>query len=279
MGRRIFPFPSIAPAVLTLGLLVLGGLNVDQKRKYVPPDDGCLWIQGADGDVRATTIVKDGGAERAGVERGDILKAINNETILSDRHVTQILYNRVGLWGRAKYTIVRNGSEPFDVTVIVEPPPQRVLHERLYLEIIGLLYFLVGLFVLLKRSRAPLAFHFYFICLTSFVFYVFHYTGKFNAFDWTIFWFDQAANAFLPPLFLHFCLEFPLESDWIKRHRATRAAIYIPGALLFVAWLGFGSGVLDFIPSPLVLRNLLETLNDFHFGLFFLLSSTILVQK
>src|SRR5215470_12917876 len=138
MRPKIFSLTSIATALLTIGILVLGGLNVDQKRKYVPPDDGVSWIQDANG-VRAASIVKDGPAERAGIQREDILKAINGETILSDRHVTEILYNKVGLWGRARYSIVRDGSQPFDVIVIVEPPPLRVQHERLYLEIIGLL--------------------------------------------------------------------------------------------------------------------------------------------
>lgn len=278
MDRKITSFTTIATALVTVGLLIMGGLNVDQKRKYVPPDDGVSWIQGPEG-VRANAIVKDGPAERAGIQRGDILKAINGETVLSDRHVTRILYNNVGLWGRARYTIVRNDSEPFDITLIVEPPPLRVQQERLYLEVIGLLYFLVGLFVLLRRSRAPLALHFYFICLTSFVFYVFHYTGKLNAFDWTIFWLDQAATVLLPPLFLHFCLEFPLESEWVKRHPVSRVLIYVPGMLLLLAWIAFGSGVLGLLPSPVVLRDFLETLNDFHFGLLFLISAVVLVQK
>src|SRR5205823_836170 len=92
--------------------------------------------------------------------------------------------------------------------------PQAFLRHQKYLEIIGLIYFLVGIFVLLKRSRAPHALHFYSVCLTSFVYYVFHSTGKFNSFDWTIFWFDLGASLLLPPLFLHFCLEFPLRNAW-----------------------------------------------------------------
>jgi PAS domain S-box-containing protein len=278
MTRKITSLTTILTAMVTVSLLVLGGLNVDQKRKYVPPDDGVSWIQGPDG-VRANGVIKDGPAERAGIRPGDILKAINSEIVLNDRHVTQILYNNVGLWGRARYTIVRDDSEPFDVTLIVEPPPLRIQQQRLYLEVIGLLYFLIGLFVLLRRSRAPLALHFYFICLTSFVFYVFHYTGKLNAFDWTIFWLDLTATVLLPPLFLHFCLKFPLESDWMKRHRSSQALIYTPGCLLLLAWIGFGTGVLGLLPSPLILRNFLETLNDFHFGLLFLVSAVVLVQK
>src|SRR5438093_9961388 len=108
MGRKIFSFTFIATAILTLAVLILGGINVDQKRKFVPPDDGCSWIQGPQG-VEATFILPEGPAERAGIRRGDILKAINGEVILNDRHVTKILYNKIGLWDRAKYTIVRNG--------------------------------------------------------------------------------------------------------------------------------------------------------------------------
>src|SRR6516164_9347871 len=99
MRRRINSLSIIATALLTVGLLTMGGLNVDQQGKYVPPDDGASWIQGPEG-VRASSIVTDGPAHRAGIRRGDILKAINGETVLNDRHVTQILYNKVGLWGR-----------------------------------------------------------------------------------------------------------------------------------------------------------------------------------
>src|SRR5262249_38613322 len=149
----ILSFRHIVTLLLTLAILVLGGFNVDQKRKFVPPDDGVSWIQGPAG-VEARFVLKDGPAERsAGIQRGDILKAIKyrlfdgtpeiNEPILNDRQVTQILY-KVGLWGRLTYTIVRNGSQPFDVILFAEDPPLRIRQQNLYLEIIGLLYFLVG---------------------------------------------------------------------------------------------------------------------------------------
>src|ERR1041385_5513949 len=125
MGRKIFSFRYIATVLFTVALLILGGLNVDQKRKFVAPEDGVSWIQGQDG-VQASFVEKDGPAERAGIRRGDILKAINGETIRSDRHVTQILYNKVGLWGKATYLVSRNGSEPFPITFIVEEPPLRI---------------------------------------------------------------------------------------------------------------------------------------------------------
>src|SRR5262249_14033413 len=193
----------------------------------------------------------------------------------NERHVTQILYD-LFVWHTAKYTIVRNEKQ-FTTTVVLEAPVQGIRHQR-DLEIIGLVYLLVGTFVLLKRSRAPNALHFYFVCLTSFVFYAFHSTGKFNSFDWTIFWFDLGASLLLPPLFLHFCLEFPVRHRWAEEHRGLLYLIYIPGAMLLMAQLAFLSGVIAFAPSPVVLRDILDNLGDFHFGLYFVLSAIILLQ-
>jgi two-component system, NtrC family, sensor kinase len=275
MARKIFSFKYIVTVLLTVGILILGGLNVQQKRRYIPPDDGASWVQGPEG-VEARLILADGPAVKAGILRGDILKAINGRPIQNDRQVTQILYE-LGAWSKATYTLQRRGTV-FDVQVVVGPQPERVLRQQTYLEIIGLLYFLVGIFVLLKRSRAPHALHFYFVCLTSFVLYVFHFTGKFNEFDWTVFWFETGAYLVLPPLFLHFCLEFPLRNTWLKHHRQWMYAIYGPAAILFLGWLGFVYGVLGVVPSPLLLRDLLDNLADFHFGFFFLLSAAVLVR-
>src|SRR6516165_2193048 len=185
MGRKIFSFKYAAAVLLTIGVLLLGAINAQQKRRYTPPDDGVSWVQGPSG-VEAQVVVRGGPAEKAGIQRGDILKAIKDETILNDRHVTQILYE-IGSWNRATYTIVRNGQE-IQTTVVLEAAELFLRHQK-YLEVIGLVYFLVGIFVLIKRARAPHALHFYAVCLTSFVFYAFHATGKFNSFDWTIFWF------------------------------------------------------------------------------------------
>ncbi len=272
MGRKIFTLRYIGTALLTAALLVLGGLNIEQKRQWIAPDDGVSWIQGS-GGIQARLIVKDGPAEKAGIQKGDFLSAINSRPVLNDRHVTQILYE-LGIWSKATYTVERNGST-FETTVVVAPPEKRLAWQR-PLEIIGSLYLLVGIFVLIRRSRAPQAVHFYYVCLISFVFYVFDYTGKFNGFDWTIYWVNLAAYLALPPLFLHFCLKFPMEKSWLKLKPGIIACIYAPGLALFLAWTGFISGILDFIPSPLVLRSLLENLNDFHLGFYFVLSAGVL---
>ena len=274
MGRKIFSFKYVATVLLTIAVLILGAFNVQQKRRYVSPDDGASWVQAADG-VQARVVVPGGPAEKAGIQPGDILKAINDQAIRNERHVTRILYE-LFVWHTAKYTIVRNEKE-FTTTVVLEAPAQGIRHQR-DLEVIGLIYLLVGTFVLLKRSRAPNALHFYFVCLTSFVLYAFHATGKFNSFDWTIFWFDLAASLLLPPLFLHFCLEFPLRNSWLKQRHGLLYLIYVPSAALFLAQVAFVKGVIGFAPSPIVLRDILNNLGDFHFGLYFVFSAIVLVQ-
>ena len=74
-----------------MAVLILGGLNAQQKRRYSPPDDGASWIEGSAG-VEARLVVAGGPADKAGIKVGDILKAIDQEPIRNDRHVTQILY-------------------------------------------------------------------------------------------------------------------------------------------------------------------------------------------
>ena len=275
MRQKIFSFKYVAVMLLSLGILILGGLNAQQKRRYVPPDDGASWIQSSFG-IQARLVVPEGPADKAGIHSGDILKEINGQIIQNDRHVTQILYG-LGVWSRATYHVERNGKG-FDTTVVIGPPAEQFLRHQEYLEIIGIIYFLVGIFVLVKRSRSPHAVHFYFVCLTSFVFYAFHSTGKFNPFDWTIFWFDLAASLFLPPLFLHFCLEFPIRNKWIQQRQSLLYFLYLPAAVILTSQMAFINGILNFVPSPIVLRDILDSLGDFHFGLYFLLSAVVLFE-
>src|SRR5262244_3176006 len=120
MGRRMFSFRYVATVFLTVAVLVLGALNVQQKRSFIPPDDGVSWIEGTAG-IQAHAVAHNGPAEKAGIQPGDILKAINGQAVRNDRHVTQLLYG-LGTWVKATYTIVRNEKE-IETTVITNPLP------------------------------------------------------------------------------------------------------------------------------------------------------------
>jgi len=173
--------------------------------------------------------------------------------------------------------LISRADTRLNAKVVVAGPPSRLKRQRLFLEIIGLIYFLVGVLVLIRKFRARQVIHFYFVCLTSFVLFVFSYTGKLNGFDWTIFWMDHAASALLPPLFLHFCLEFPLPKNWLRNKRELLLLLYMPGAIVLLTWVLFVYGILGFIPSPIAFRNFLEIVSDVHFGTYFVLSAGVLL--
>ena len=273
MGEKFLSLRFIGTALLTLGLLIIGGFNIHQKRSYVIPEDGCLWIQ-TDAGVQAQVVVNDGACDRAGVHEGDLLRSINYMKIESDRDVTRALYS-VGVYSTARYTLERDGVEFESARVTIYPPAQRLVRRRLYLEIIGIYFLVVGAFVLIKRFRAAPVMHFYYVCLISFVLFAYSYTGRLDALDWTVFWLDTAASVFLPPLFLHFCLEFP-KRNLFRGHRRLLLLLYLPGAALLVTWAALVYGIFDQVASPLQVRQILETSGDFHFGVYFVASAIAL---
>ena len=272
MGKSFLSLRFIATALLTLTLLTVGAFNIQQKRIFVIPEDGCSWIQ-TSGGVQARTVVKGGPCQEAGVNEGDFLREINGRPVVTDGDVTKAFYALRPV-STAIYKLSRNGYEFFSIPVVIGPPLQRYLRQRLYLEIIGLYSFVVGAFVLIKRFRAPHALHFYFVCLISFVLFAYSYTGKLDTFDWAVFWIDTGANVFLPPLFLHFCLEFPFRRRFFRDHPRSFLLLYVPGALLMATWAAFVYGVLE-QPFALRFREILETIGDVHFGAYFVASAGV----
>jgi len=274
---RIISFRVVATVVLSLGLIILGGLNVQQKRLWEAPDDGVSWIQTEPGVVEARMVLFDAPGSRAGLQVGDVLTGINAIPIQTELQVTEVLYD-LGGWASATYTIERNGIVIPDVTVVLSPQPERFRRQFGYLEFIGVLYLLVGLLVVTRRWSAPHATHFYFVCLISFVFYVFHSTGKLNEFDWTIYWADVVAKAFLPPMFMHFCLEFPRRHALVERSPRLRWLLYVPGAVLTIAHVLFILGFLSSPESDRAVRDFIDSANVVHFGILFVVSAWILLQ-
>ncbi len=78
MGKSFLSLRFVATALLTLGLLTVGGFNILQKRIYVIPEDGCSWIQ-TEAGVQARAVVSGGPCEAAGVKEGDFLREINGQ--------------------------------------------------------------------------------------------------------------------------------------------------------------------------------------------------------
>jgi PAS domain S-box-containing protein len=274
VGKDFLSLKFALTGLLTIGLLFVGGLNIRAKRSYVTWEDGCTWIQSGS-RVQARNVAKDGPCERAGVEEGDFLAAINEQPIKSEEDVPKTLY-ALGPYPTVKYTLLRDGVLFDSTQVYVGPPAQRFVRQRLYLEIIGIYYFFVGVLVLIKRFNSAHAQHFYFVCLISFVLFAYSYTGQLDTFDWAVFWLDTGASVFLPPLFLHFCLEFPFRRNLFQSRPWLLWLIYVPGTLLMATWLAFVYGIFGAVSSPLLFREILETVSDFHFSAYLVASAGVL---
>jgi two-component system, NtrC family, sensor kinase len=214
-------------AGFTLAAAVLAALNYSKEGSFPQPTDRVIW-QEAPGGLRAERVVKDGPGERAGIKAGDLLVAANN---VPTPRVSSLIrqWFAVGTWRNADYSLIRSGV-PIHASVLIEAADRS---ENQGLRLIALVYLSIGLYVLFRRWTAPRATHFYVFCLASFVLYSFNYTGRFNGFDWTIYWGRILAEALQPALFLHFALAFPEERPASRRHWIN-SLIYLPGLAIIV---------------------------------------------
>src|SRR5215472_114168 len=262
---------AVILALATLAAVIFAFLNFRQSSRFVSPSDGVTWID-SDHGVVALHVVPDGPADRAGIQRGDQVRTVRGSPIYRATDVTRVIWH-LGPWAEVRYQIARD-DQPFEVSLITVPRenPSSLAG---YLRVTALLYLFIGIFIFVKRWNAPRAIHFYLFCLVSFILYSFHYTGKLNSFDWTIYWGNAVALLLQPALLVHFALVFPERRGtlWPK----LVVAYGVPAALLalhvFVA-----TGTLDFLPS-LGSQQLLDQLEYFTLGIYFLAAAGIFLAS
>jgi two-component system NtrC family sensor kinase len=261
---------AVILALLTVAVIVFAILNFQQRTRFVTPDDGVTWIDSPQG-VMALHIVLDSPAARAGIKQGDTVQSVRGVTIKRATDVTRVLWH-LGPWSEVRYQVRRNG-ESFEVplvTVAQEKPPIEN-----YLRVTALLYLFIGLFIFVRRWNAPRAVHFYLFCLVSFVFFSFHFTGKLNSFDRTVFWGNELAWLLQPALLVHFALVFPERRGtlWPKL-----AAVYSLPAALLTLQIFIATAMLDFMPSP-GNQDFLDTINLVYLSLYFLIAAAIFLAS
>ncbi len=230
-----FQFSGALLVILTVAAAVCAFINFQEQRRFVTPEDGVTWVDRA-ASVRALAIVPGSAADNAGLRTGDTLLRINGERIQTQTDVARVLVG-LGSWKKATYLLRRDGIE-FEAPLTIG---QAVRHYRAldYEYVVALAYLAIGLFVFFRRGTAPMAMHFYILCLASFILFSFHFTGKLNNFDKVMYWGNVAAGALAPTIFLHLCLVFPEPRGWLRRWRI--ALVYLPAALLLAVYLGLAS--------------------------------------
>jgi len=258
---------AVLLALLTLSAIVFAFLNFQQRSRFVLPDDGVTWLDTQQGVV-AWHVVTDSPASKAGIKQGDIVESVRGFQIHRAADVTRVLF-RVGPWTEVRYKM-RRGEAGFETPLVTAPQDTSSSIEN-YLRITALLYIFIGLFIFVRRWNAPRAIHFYVFCLASFILYSFHYTGKLNSFDYTIYWANVVALLLQPALLVHFALVFPERRGtlWPKL-----AAVYAPPAALLILHIFIATGTLDFLPA-FSTRYWLDKVEQANLGIYFLLAATI----
>ena len=271
-------------ALLTLAAVLAGAANLWQQREYRLPDDGVVWVDFQNG-VLARDIAAGSPAAEAGLQAGDLLLNINGQPVTTTAEVSQQVFG-LGIGALGRYRVMRQGqSAPMEIGVLLEAQ-QRPAGVRNYLQMVGALYLLMGLYVLFRRFTAPRATHFYLFCLTSFVLFVFSYTGKLDSFDWAIYWTSVTALLLQPALFAHFCLVYPQtrhgsvrqEQPGRKPWNTKRGLIWIygPAAALWTAHLAAASGLLRFSVPLVEVRELLDRMEMGYLVVMFLAGIVLL---
>ena len=235
-------------------LLVAGGaLNLSQRAFHdLPPTDGVLWVQ-RDGGIYAEKVTQGLAASRAGISQGDRLLTISldGETFEEVASIADIpMYlDAAGVGGTLTYFYQKtsysfaNNLYYADLKNIDTLP--RWTPSIIFLTIVGLIWLGVGLFVLFKQgSRSPFVIHFAMVCLAAFVFHVYRSLNLGQDLDLAVNLLDDIAFAFFAPLFLHFCLRYPVHSEVFTNQRWKTIGLYVPASLLTLTLLVFSLGPL-----------------------------------
>jgi two-component system, NtrC family, sensor kinase len=217
---------------LVVALLCLAAANIAQRARWTELEDGILW-RTSGGDIVASEVAAGTAAERAGIERGDVLLAIDGQPVDRLDQVTAALH-RAAPGHPLHYTMLRMREQRM-ADVALQPIPATPRGLYYLLAAVGIFSLLVGAAVRMRRPDHQATLHFFWLAVAFFGTLAFSFTGKLDTADWIFYWGDLSAQLLLPALFLHFTLVFPDRPDaWVKSDagRTLVSAIYLPAVLL-----------------------------------------------
>ena len=276
-------------------LISAGVLNFRQRIKHeTPPWDGVEWVDTKEG-VIARSIEHGSAAERAWMRPGDKLIGVTldynarAEQVGAARDV-QIYLEQARIDGQIHYLMQRpsyEGENAYWADLDHLGAFHKWTPRVIYTNLIGVIYLLVGFFVLFKQGgRAPFVLHFATFCLAAFVFLFYTSVGSYRDLDLGIGFLDSAALNLFPPLFLHFCALYPSRQQLFATRRWRAVLLYVP-ALVLLAFsvvvflrdeIGKAVPVFSKIPVSEQLVGALYWLNIFHFGIAVAASAALLLR-
>ena len=157
----------------------------------------------------------------------------------------------------------------------------------LYLNLIGLVYLFIGLFVIFRQGgRAPFVLHFAGLCLAAFVFHFYTPLGTYRDLDLAIAFLDSAAFILFAPLLLHFSAIYPVRYHLFEDHRWRAVALYGPAFVLlaFATVIFLHDQLVKIIPhqlldySPNLVARFYKA-SFIHFVVALITSAVLLVRR
>lgn len=244
MKRSVLTTRTWMLLITAVLLVVAGALNFAERLKHTPPPtDGVEWAQ-VGGEVVAQVIAPDSPGSRAWLLTGDRLIAVSVDgehyQQVASATDLQIYFEEAGAGATLHYLIERPSypeADRFRYADIYGLEAIPTWTERdLYINFVGIVYLLIGLFVLFKQGgRAPFVHHFAALCLTAFVFHFYKPTGAFEDLDLAVAFLDDAALIIFAPLFLHFCFIYPVHRRPSERRPWLTSIIYLPAVTLILS--------------------------------------------
>ncbi|HQR44849.1 MAG TPA: SpoIIE family protein phosphatase [Thermoanaerobaculia bacterium] len=209
-GGEVSPGADASRRRVLLVAGVLGGLLalLSVVDMFLPKAyDGAVPDPYSTGGILIRDLVPGGGAERAGLQPGDVILGIGHRILNRATDApAELRRHRIG---ESVEYLVRRGDRIFEAPVVLTPF-RLGSGTYLYYALLGALFFALGVFVVSRRPGDPAVGVFYGLCILFMLFFVCRLRP--SSYYW-IDYFVQVAGTLalflLPAVFLHFFLLFP----------------------------------------------------------------------
>jgi PAS domain S-box-containing protein len=261
--------------ILAGPLLVFGLTSFTRRITAVEPHVGVEWVQSSTGPV-ALSVDPTSPAGLAGVLAGDVLIEISGTAVSSALEASELAWR--GAEGGAVPLVLSRGGERLEL--IVEPQWSPRQEPYLYLAIVGLAFWVSGLFIGLKWPMIRGGAIYALLAQCMFAQLILSHTGDADRLDRLIYWADMLAGVLAPALLLH--LGIVLSKGVVRRRRLAVAVVYFlaVSAVLIAVWVRpeIAGGSYRF-NDPLLAVEARERLDPLLLAVCWLLTTGLLVKS
>jgi len=204
-------FHVVLPVVVAAILVFLAVVNMALVKSWRGEyEDGVRWgTVGA--NVVAMEIDRHSAAERAGIQRNDVLLTVDGQEVSTAADLQAILH-RTTAQTRLHYVLQRQ-SDAVPIAIDLQPMPLARAGLYYSIALVGILAIVVGASVRLRRPVDRATLHFFWLTVAFFGTLSFTPSGAYSHLDYFFDWADVIARLALPPLFLHFAFVFPERAE------------------------------------------------------------------